>query len=274
MRQELEQWGFPAWFIEGDPPLKPSKPAPRERVGRGSGPVKELPQASNATPLFREKLEALTQGNEDLRYRKEKLQGGRFQQSAVYTDPVYLKRDLMSAEEWKSICEQFGMDPEADNFLDKRAKTWSLGDGTPTPQAPLPALIAVYVLMEGDLEPLLDALYPGVPPPEVRNQIRTFVEGKKNDDKRDGLKTVARQLATLVRGGEVGKGRDPAFLSRREVNLACRITEARKTGVPDPEIFEKLLHNLWPKLEKELTWDEYCRLRALNLKWPFRGEEE
>lgn len=273
MRQELEQWGFPPWFVEGAaPPMQRKTPTPPKRLGRASGPVKELPPASNAAPLFREKLEALTQGNEDLRHRKEKLQGGRFQQSALYTDPFYLKRDLMSAEEWRSICEQFDMDPEADNFLDKRAKTWSLGDGTPTPQAPLPALIAVYVLMEGDLEPLLDALYPGTPPPEVRDQIRTFVEGKKNIDKRDGLKTVARQLATLIRGGEVGKGRDPVDLSRLEVNLACRITDDRETGVPDREIFENLRHNLGPKLEEELTWDEFCRLRDLNLKWPFRQE--
>jgi hypothetical protein len=69
MRQELKEWGLPSWFIEGDAPPKPSKPAqPRQgkRRARTSGPVEELPPASNATPLFREKLEALAQDNEDL----------------------------------------------------------------------------------------------------------------------------------------------------------------------------------------------------------------
>lgn len=26
MRQELREWGFPSWFIEGDAPPKPSEP--------------------------------------------------------------------------------------------------------------------------------------------------------------------------------------------------------------------------------------------------------
>lgn len=269
MRQELEQWNFPTWFIEGDAPPKPGeKPEAPKRRATGSGPAKELPPASKATPLFREKLEALARGNEDLRHRKEKLQGGLFQQSSVYTDSVYFPREDFPEEMWKTICETHNLDPADEGFFDTNAKTWALGDGTPAPASPLPALIAVYVLMEGDLESLLGALYPGEPPPEVRDQIRTFVEGRKNDDKRDGLKTVARQLATLVRGGKVGKGRNPPDLSRHEINLACRITEDREAGAPDLEIFEKLRHNL--RLEEELTWNEFCRLRDLNLKWPFR----
>src|SRR5215212_1453391 len=59
MRQELESWGFPSWFVEGDTPPKPRKAVQSKRRTRGSGPATELPPASNATPLFKEKLEAL-----------------------------------------------------------------------------------------------------------------------------------------------------------------------------------------------------------------------
>lgn len=271
MRQELEGGSFPTWFIEGDSPPQPSKPAPRKRLGRGSGPVKELPPARNSVPLFREKLEALTRGNEDLRHRKEKLQGGLFHQSAVYTDPIYFPREELPEDQWKLLCETYNLDPNEAGFLDTNAKTWILGEGTPAPQAPLPALIAAYVLMEGDVGSLLGALHPGVPSAEVIEQIRKHIEGKKTGpDKLDGLKVRAQQLARLVRGGEVSRGRDPVGLSCLEVNLACRITDERKAGVPDPEILEKLRHNLTVKLEEELTWDEFCRLRDLDLEWPFQ----
>jgi hypothetical protein len=59
----------------------------------------ELPPASNAAPLFREKLEALVQAADELKYRKEKLQGGRFVPSSMYKEaPTYLKREDVSDE--------------------------------------------------------------------------------------------------------------------------------------------------------------------------------
>ncbi len=269
MRQELERWEMPTWFVEGDAPPEPKagKSAQPKRRARGAGPVKGLPPASNAAPLFRERLEALAQGNEDLRHRKEEWQGGLFHQSAVYTDPVYFPRDQLPDELWKSLCEAYELDPEEDNFLDTNAKTWSLGGGTPAPQAPLPALIAAYVLMDGELAPLLDALHPE-PSEETLEQVRKLVEDKKDTDKRDGLKVIANQLAKLVRGGEVRPGRDPADLSNHEYNLACRITDDRDAGIPDREIFQKWREKLSPELE--LTWKEFCRLRDLNRRWVFR----
>jgi hypothetical protein len=272
MRQELKEWGLPSWFIEGDAPPKPSKPAqPKQgkRRTRTSGPVEELPPASNATSLFREKLNALAQDNEDLRYRKEKLQGGLFHQGAVY-DPIYFPRDKMSEEGWKQLCETHNLDPDEAGYLDTNARTRILGGGTPAPQAPLPALIAAYVLTEGDVGPLLGALYPGTPSAEIVEQIRKRIEGKKGDDRVDGLKVIAQQLATLVRGGQVRPGRDPAASRGLEDNLACRITDDRKAGVPDQEIFEELRDYFGWALRGELTWDEFCRLRDPNLEWPFQ----
>jgi hypothetical protein len=236
MRQELELWGFPTWFIEGDAPPKPKaeqagQPTP---LARGTGPIKELPPASNAMPLFREKLEALAQANEDLRYRKEKWQGGRFHQSSLNT----------------------------------RSKIWGLGGGTPAPQAPLPALIATYVLLDGEIDPLLDALYPGTPPADVVEKIRKRIEDKKSAVTEDGLKALARQLASLVRGGEVGKGRDRVEVPADDDNLACRITDGRDAGMSDQDIFDNLRNN--PMLKEELTWKKYRRLRDLELRWPFQ----
>jgi hypothetical protein len=276
MRQELEECDFPSWFVEGDAPPKPSnqsapsKPTKPKRRARGSGPVIELPPASNATPLFREKLEALTRGNEDLRHRKEKLQGGLFHQSAVDTDPIYFRRGELPEEQWELLVETYNLEPDAAGFFDTNGKTWSLGDGTPAPQAPLPVLIAAYILAGGNVWALLHALHPGEPSAEVIEQIRKCIEGKKDPDKADGLTVVAQRLARLVRGGQVRPGRDPAHLSRFEVRLAYEITDYRKAGMPDSEIFEKLRSNPPFALEEELTWNEFRRLRDLNLNWPFQ----
>ncbi len=263
----LNRWGLSGLLPLEEESEKTQKTVP-ERKARGSGPVVGLPPADTATPLFREKLEVLIRGTEELKHRKEKLQGKRFVQSSMYTAPVCYFREAMSDEQWQSLSEHYGFQPDVDRFLSSDVFTWSLGEGTLTPQAPLPALIAVYVLMEGELESLLEALYPGTPTADVLEKIRKKVEGKKSSDKQDGLKALARQLATLVRGGDLDRGRDPAELPRHEINLACRITEDREAGMPDEEIYEKLRHNL--RLVEELTWDEFCRLRDLNLRWPFR----
>jgi hypothetical protein len=246
------------------------------RKNRSSGSAKQLPPASNATPLFGEALEVLAQDNEDLRHRKEKLQGGLFHQSDVYTDSVNFRREELPEEQWEFLVETYNLDPNAEGFCDT-AKSWWLGGGTPAPQAPLPALIAAYVLTGGGLGPLLRALHPGEPSAEVIEQIRKCIEGKKNQNgaPRDGLNAVAQQLARLVRGGPVRQGRYSADLSGLEARIAYLITDDRKAGISDPEVFEKLrrdppfaLERL--TLENELTWAEFCRLRDLNLESPFQ----
>jgi hypothetical protein len=277
MRQELEEWDFPSWFIEGDAPRKPnkpleaSKPAKSKRRARGTGPVIELPPASNAMPLFREKLDALAQDNEDLRHRNEKLQGGLFHHFDVWTDSSYFRREELPEEQSEFLAETHNLDPNAEGFLDTK-RSWGLGDGTPVPQAPLPALIAAYVLTGGDPEPLLRALHPGEPSAKELEQIRMCIEGKKNQNgaPRDGLKAVAQQLARMVRGGPVRQGRYSEDLSHLDIVVAYRISDDRKAGMSDTEVFEKLHHDppFALTLREELTWDEYYRLRDLNLEGP------
>jgi hypothetical protein len=111
MRQELELWGLPTWFVEGDSPPKPEpqEPKPQEepessnRQTRKSGPVEELPPARDAMHLFREALYVLMQGNENLRYRKESRQGKHYAYRIV-------SRRTVPDDEWDVITERLGLD--------------------------------------------------------------------------------------------------------------------------------------------------------------------
>lgn len=186
----------------------------------------------------------------------------------MYEDSVHFFREAFTDEQWRDLSEHYGFDLKADRFSTADVRTWSLGGGTPAPQAPLPALIGAYLLAGGELAPLLEALYPGEPSAAVVEKIRKRVEGRKGTDKQDGLQALAQQLATLVRGGDLGKGRDPAELSNHEINLECRITERREANVPDEKIYEELIGGL--RLTKEsFSWDEFRRLAALQQKWPW-----
>ena len=269
MRIQLGNWDVPDWVTQGEPQAekpKSPKPAPAVRKARSSGPVVELPSAVEAAPLFREKLEALMRGNEELQHRKEKLQGGRFFQSSVHTDPILFSRKDFSDERWEYFRELYDLDADAKSFMHFGGVTFRLGGGTPAPQAPLPSLIATYILMEGQVGPLLDALYPGTPTEEVLEKIRKRIDGKKGTNGLDGLKVLVQQLATLIRGGDLGKGRDPADIPRDDFNLACCMTERRDAQTPEEKIYKELRH--LPRSE-ELTWDEFERLRDLELRWPW-----
>jgi hypothetical protein len=72
MRQELEQWNLPVWFVEGDSPpaAKTKKKSERERKTRSLGPAEELPPADDAAPLFRERLD-----KERLRHKRDVILG-------------------------------------------------------------------------------------------------------------------------------------------------------------------------------------------------------
>jgi hypothetical protein len=277
MKIQLNNWGLPKSLTHpdrGTEKPKPPKPPPPEREARSSGPVTELPPASNAMPLFAEKLKALAYGNEDLVHRKEKLQGGLFAQSAIYTDPAYVPRHNYSDEEWKDLCELYDLDPEDTGFWETDKKSWSLGRGTWAPQEPLPALIATYVLMEGEIEPLLEALYPGTPTEEVVEKIRKRIEGKKGTDGQDGLKVLARQLARLVRGGNVGRGAHPPDISPHEFNVACRITQLREEGWSDEDIYQRLCESqgfarVLSSSQRLSPVENFQRLADLEVRYPF-----
>jgi hypothetical protein len=135
-----------------------------------------------------------------------------------------------------------------------------------TPPEPLPTLIGVYALAGGDIGPLLKILYPGEPSKDVLEDVRKCVEGKKKIDKKDGLKTLARQLATLVYGGDIQGAPRPA-LSSVQHDAACHITRLREEVCSEAEI-EQRLSNHTNADGSKLTKADIRRLGLLRLKYP------
>jgi hypothetical protein len=131
VRIQLNNWGIPDWITRDrrvvEKPKRP-KPAPRKRQARGSGPAVELPPAGNVASLFREQLEVLVRAAEELKHRKEKLQGGRFVQSSMYADPILLHRKDWSDEEWRELSERYNLDAGAESLFITDGFTWTLGE--------------------------------------------------------------------------------------------------------------------------------------------------
>jgi hypothetical protein len=248
------------------------KVAPTEKKGggrkaRSSGPAKQLPPARDAAPLFRETLEQLLQATEELKHRDEKLQGGRFFQSSVHADPVYFPGDLMSDEQWQYARESLGIDPEAKDYMYFGGATWTLGGGSAAPDDPLPALIGTYLLAGGQVEPLVELLHHDAASAEWK-QIEKRIAGRKSADGLDGLRTLARQLATLMLGGELGPGRDPTEVSGIEYSVASRISELRKQGWSHEDAYRKV-RSLNNSFARELSWEDYQRLADLQTEYPW-----
>jgi hypothetical protein len=262
----LKRWGLSGLLPEFEEAPKTPKPV-RPRKARSSGPVRELPAAGDAAPLLRAQLEGLARATDELKHRKEKLQGKLFVQSSMYTEVVHYFREKFSDEQWKYLSEHYGFNPGAERFSTSDVFTWQLGGGTSVPQAPLPTLIGTYLLAGGDVESLTEALHHD-PASADWSKIKKRVEGRKGGDGLDGIKALAEQLAVLIRGGTLGVGSPPGNLSRHEFNFACRITDGREAQVSDEKIYEDLLSGLG-LTKDELSWDEFCRLADLELSWPW-----
>jgi hypothetical protein len=143
----------------------------KRRQARGSGPVKELPPASNAIPLFREKLEALMRGNEELKHRKESRQGRHYPYRTV-------SRKTPSDEEWDFFAERLGLESVTRDHLYFGGGVINRGTSSPAPQSPLPELIGSYLLAGGAVEPLVEALHDD-PRSANWSEIRKRIEGRK-----------------------------------------------------------------------------------------------
>lgn len=258
MHNQLENWNIPAWLAGDNKATLGSVGASdktSDRKARNSGPAKNLPPASNATPLFRERLEALATGNEQLQFVRSRLQGKRFTETKVYPDPVHVHPGHVPEE----LLQRDAPELKEKGANHSTGFLFNMGESKPAPQAPLPALVAAYVLAGGDMGALLDALYPGTPSAEVVEKVRKKIEDKKGPKTEDGLTAIAEQLAALVRGKELRKGRDPRDIPARDHSLACRITERREADFPDEAIRQEL----------RLTKKEFRRLADLKMRWPW-----
>jgi hypothetical protein len=271
LHQQLRNWLLPDWIVGQDLAANATEkkdPTKSHSRSRTLGPSRELPPAGNATPLFRERLEALLESAELLQHMDEELRGKYFVRTDVDTTPVYFSRDLVSEEVWDTIREQHDLDPDDTDFLATDARNKMPGGVAKSPSEALAILISVYALAGGRMDLLVDALQRDLPPAEseVWEEIRLCIEGSKaNNDKRDGLKVLARHLATWVRGGEVRPGK-PSELSKADHGFAFTITHYRKHGLTDEEILRKESHR---KKEDGTSYSlkDIAELGKLGLTW-------
>src|SRR5215210_7496553 len=136
IRKQLENWDIPGWVTQGN--YAPERPKPSEttrpqRKTRSLGPVKDLPPAGNAAPLFRERFEALIRETERLKYRKEKLQGNLFFASSVRDAPVYFPDEALS-----EYLRELGLDEVTEDSMHFGGALFHLEGGTPAPPPWLP----------------------------------------------------------------------------------------------------------------------------------------
>ena len=205
---------------------------------------------------------------EQLEHMNEDLHGKYFDRTTVDTSPVYLSKELLPKELWETLRNQRGLDRGDEGFLDTEAVSMLPGGVTRSPSEITATLISVYALAGGRMDLLVEALHPDPPPPETETwqEIGLWVNGSKADnDKRDGLKVLARHLATWVRGSEVGRGRQ-AGLSEADHAFACAITHHRNHGLNDEEIAHKESHR---KKEDGTSYsvEEIAELGDLGLSW-------
>jgi hypothetical protein len=220
----------------------------KRQPGPGTEKSSELPDPSLASELFADTLRSLLARVADLEPRHESSQDGRIVGRDTFVGSLYLSRrderndkdvENFSEERWNDLCARHGQNPTVEGF-------WVEGDGLKRaagaarhPAEPLTTFIGVYALADGDMNRLLEMLYPGTPTQETLEAIRKRVDGKKKPDNMDGLKALAQQLATLVQGQGLS-GAPPPGLTAEEHDAACYITMLREEKFSEEEIEKKL----------------------------------
>ena len=272
MHDQLKDWDVPDWLIgvetnSGKGKAR-GKGTPHRLRSLGQG--KKLPPFSNATDLIKQYLEALLKSAELLKQMEESLYGRQFVRQDVEPAAVLFSRELMSKEGWEAYCEQHGLDPDGkdEEIWETNALAKLPGGVALSPTEDETILIAVYALGGGDMDALLDLLHPDSPSvkAETREGVRVCVEGAKaGSDAKDGLKVLARQLATWVRGSEVKSGRPPG-LSKADHAFACRITHYRNQGLTDEEILDKESHRKTAD-GTSYSLEDVAELGDLGLTW-------
>jgi len=143
--------------------------------------------------------------------------------SSLREAPVYFSDEALS-----ELRRELGLDEVAENFMHFGGAAFNLEGGALAPPSPLPELIAAYLLAGGKLESLVEALHPD-PESAEWDKIEKHLEGRKADKRhdKDGLRALARQLATLIRGSTLPDHRPPPEVSPLGVNLGARISDAK-----------------------------------------------
>jgi hypothetical protein len=248
MEIQLDNWKLREGLLDSESESRPAKkelPRTRPQRLRDAGPRKDLPPAANAAALFKERLEALRKDVELLEHINEGLYGKYFGRTNVE------RASVLAGGHW--------IDDAVVSLPGTVARSPSEIEVT---------LIGVYALAGGRMDLLLEKLHldPSSVDAKTREKIRQCIEGSRADrDAKDGLKVLARQLATWVRGGEVGTGR-PSELPEMDHEVASITTKYRKDGLTDEQIAGKLTH-----LKKEdgtsYSVEDITELGDLGLSW-------
>jgi hypothetical protein len=248
LRRQLKNWGLPDWVLGEESESRPAKkelPKTLPQRLRDVGPRKDLPPAANAADLFKERLEALRESVELLEHINEGLYGKYFGRTNVE------RASVLYGGHWidDAVISLPGTVAQSPTEIEE-------------------TLIGVYALAGGRMDLLLEKLHldPSSIDTKTWEKIRQCVEGSRADrDAKDGLKVLARQLATWVRGGEVGTGR-PTGLPEMDHEVASITTKYRKDGLTDEQIAGKLAH-----LKKEdgtsYSVEDITELGDLGLSW-------
>jgi hypothetical protein len=211
MRIQLENWEVPEWLVGGENDSQQRKPR------RGTGERVELPPAKEAIPLFKEMLEVLREAIEELEHRKEYFQDGRFVVETHIQDHAFDGGELV---EFKGAFA---------------------GGGEQSPPEPLTSLIAIYVLAGLPLEPLLNTLH-REPGDIDLDQLDLSIEGKRRKKGHTpGLKSKAKDVARLVRGGNLRPGAHTGEFSAVTHEAAWRLYRLQQQGLTSKEIEQKLM---------------------------------
>jgi hypothetical protein len=231
--QQLAQDRFPvcrvcgATHVEEDH-CKPSKR--RRRARRSTDTRTELPDASEAIPLFAPVVDALDGYISDLTVLRETYADERFEAVERY--------------------EMSAITDPAKNTTTYGPATLPLGARQSPPHA-LVALISAYVVEGKPLEPLLEVLHPS-----AKN-----VKQQQLDEKVAQLKLMAVHVAKLVRGGIVRTGHHTEELEPREQAAVEYITSQLRAGTPEPKIDETLLNRGFGR-------QEIRRLKKFRIDYP------
>jgi hypothetical protein len=209
MYRQMKGWGWPDWTIY---PVQPKQKQKQKQKPRSTGSAHELPPTAEAVHLFRDALNTLFADADDLKHRKETYITDPGKDKGLF-DATY--EDTLAAiiiprgERWREVPERLGIPPNEKSIFAEGMRYKNFEGASPAPPAPLPALIAAYLLAGKPLQPLVEALHPEAHEADLQ-KIEDRIQGER------GLSHNAEQIAILIRGGKVGRGTPPTDTSPEE----------------------------------------------------------
>jgi hypothetical protein len=220
----------------------------------------KLPNAMNAGGLFRKALEEYNMKLDLVGSEESWLRGKSIRTYIVdRPGPESLWRESYTEAKWKKLCERYDADPETTDELYVPVDSAGVVRVGRAPSKRLIALIAAYALAGWPLRTLIERLHPEPDSADERGV----------EEKVDQLWEAADHLATLVRGGKLGKGNRPPEVPDEEVIAAWLIhgLEEEEELLSDEEVLARLKETL-PSIAEGLTANQIYRIRHSGLKPP------